>query len=194
MRKQLKTILTCTVIMTNAASYAKQFTNNKKEVIMVNTQQEKQKRNAETYFKKIEAGEFDNEYSELFTKAVIDEFFQIQLGKKQGNLADLFADSVDFDLPGNEEKFPWVGKRNTKKEVEDFFKVLYQNIKSEKFEVEFIAINGENAVAVGQLSSVILKYNKVFSTQFVNIFKVRNGKIVKYHFMEDSFRLNEEMK
>ena len=317
MKKQLKIILTCTVIMANGA-YAQQFTNNKKEVIMVNKQQEKQKRNAETYFRKVDAGEFDSEYYGLFTedvelyfpkfgfgkgkegikqfgvamsgflrglthdienfnyvisdntvvvegtekgitidgkewpdnatafgkfcnvfefegelikrihiyvdpdvtsedavrmtrlnqeknksnsksvdevtKAVIEEFFQIQSGKKQGNLANLFADSVDFDLAGNEEKFPWVGKRNTKKEVEDYFKVLYQNIKSEKFEVEFIAINGENAVAVGQLSSVILKYNKVFNAQFVNIFKVRNGKIVKYHFMEDSYRLIEVMK
>jgi len=317
MRKQLTTILTCTLIMANGAN-AQQLTSNKKEVIMINTQQEKQKRNVDTYFKKVDAGEFDSEYYGLFTedvelyfpkfgfgkgiegmkqfavamsgflqglthdienfnyitsndmlvvegtekgisidgkewpdnttafgkfcnvfefegelikrlhiyvdpdvtsedavrmarlnleqnksinksadevtKAVIDEFFQIQFGKKEGNLMDLFADSVDFDLPGNEEKFPWVGKRNTKKEVEDYFKLLYQNIKSEKFEVEYIAINGENAVAVGQLSSVILKYNKLFNTQFVNIIKVRNGKIVKFHFMEDSFRLNEEMK
>lgn len=49
MKKKLKIILTCTVIMANGA-YAQQFTNNKKEVIMVNKQQEKQKRNAETYF------------------------------------------------------------------------------------------------------------------------------------------------
>ncbi|OYD40668.1 hypothetical protein [Sphingobacterium cellulitidis] len=31
--------------------------------------------------------------------------------KKQGILADLFADLVDFDLAGNEEKFPWMGVR-----------------------------------------------------------------------------------
>ncbi|TKC05823.1 nuclear transport factor 2 family protein [Pedobacter frigoris] len=128
------------------------------------------------------------------TRTVVEEFYEIQSGKKEGGLAELFADKVDFDLAGNEEKFPWVGKRHTKKEVEDYFKVLYQNIKSEKFDVEFISINGEDAVAVGQLSSVILKYDKVFNAQFVNIFKVRNGKIIKYHFMEDSYRLNEEMK
>lgn len=130
---------------------------------------------------------------EAQTKKVVDEFYDIQSGRKQGSVGELFADTVDFDLPGNEQKFPWVGKRHTKKEVEDFFEVLYQNIKSEKFTVEYIAIQGEHAVAVGQLSSVILKYNKTFNTQFVNILKVRDGKIVKYHFMEDSYRLNEEM-
>ncbi|WP_185210447.1 nuclear transport factor 2 family protein [Sphingobacterium mizutaii] len=138
--------------------------------------------------------EIEHKTIEAETKKVVDEFYEIQSGKKQGSLADLFADMVDFDLPGHKEKFPWTGKRQTKKEVEDYFKVLYQNIKSLKFDVEYIAINGENAVAVGQLSSVILKYNKVFNAQFVNIFKIRNGKIVKYHFMEDSYRLNEEMK
>lgn len=131
---------------------------------------------------------------EIQTQKIVEEFYEIQSGKKQRSMAELFADKVDFDLPGNKEKFPWTGKRSTKKEVEDYFKVLYQNIKSEKFDVEFIAINGENAVAVGQLSSVILKYDKVFNAQFVNIFKIRNGKIVKYHFLEDSYRLNEEMK
>ncbi|WP_292010691.1 nuclear transport factor 2 family protein [Chryseobacterium sp.] len=127
------------------------------------------------------------------TREIIEEFYSVQSGKKRGNLTELFAEVVDFDLPGNMEKFPWTGKRNTKKEVEDFFKILYENVKSEKFDVEFISVNGENAVAVGQLSSVILKYNKVFNTQFAAIFKVRNGKIVKYHFMEDNYRLNEEM-
>lgn len=135
----------------------------------------------------------DKNEIEVQTKKVVDEFYDIQSGRKQGSLAELFADSVDFDLPGNEQKFPWVGKRQTKKEVEDYFEVLFQNIKSEKFTVEYIAIQGEHAVAVGQLSSVILKYNKTFNTQFVNIFKVRDGKIVKFHFMEDNYRLNEEM-
>ncbi|WP_052472666.1 nuclear transport factor 2 family protein [Myroides profundi] len=135
----------------------------------------------------------DQNEIEAQTKKVVDEFYDIQSGRKQGSLVELFADTVDFDLPGNEQKFPWVGKRHTNKEVEDFFKVLFQNIRSEKFTVEYIAIQGEHAVAVGQLSSVILKYNKTFNTQFVNILKVRDGKIVKYHFMEDSYRLNEEM-
>ncbi|MFZ4861919.1 nuclear transport factor 2 family protein [Sphingobacterium sp. Mn56C] len=134
------------------------------------------------------------EITEQQTRTVVTDFFDIQSGKKQGVVTELFADVVDFDLAGNAVKFPWVGKRGTKVEVVDYFHVLHQNIKSLKFDVEFIAIHGENAVAVGQLSSVILKYNKVFNAQFVNIFKVRDGKIVKYHFMEDSYRLNEEMK
>lgn len=321
MRKQLKIILTCAMIMANGA-YAQQFTKNRKEVIMVNNpQQEVQRLVALSYYEKINSGNFnDGSYYNLFTEDVkvfypkfgfaegkagikkfgeqvrklfnnltfeldkfnfivtdnivvvegvekgaiytgstfpdndvsfgkfctvfefegnrikrmycyvdpdhagmdtevvtllkdiqnpketeqksieiqtqkiVEEFYEIQSGKKQRSMAELFADKVDFDLPGNKEKFPWTGKRSTKKEVEDYFKVLYQNIKSEKFDVEFIAINGENAVAVGQLSSVILKYDKVFNAQFVNIFKIRNGKIVKYHFLEDSYRLNEEMK
>jgi len=69
MRKQLTTILTCTLIMANGAN-AQQLTSNKKEVIMINTQQEKQKRNVDTYFKKVDAGEFDSEYYGLFTEDV----------------------------------------------------------------------------------------------------------------------------
>ncbi|QBA21511.1 nuclear transport factor 2 family protein [Chryseobacterium indologenes] len=134
-----------------------------------------------------------NKESLKTTKEVIDEFFALQSGKKEGNILDLFSDHLDWDLPGNKQKFPWTGKRQTKKEIEEFFKELYSNVKPEKFEIDFIAVNGENATAAGHLSSKILKFNKIFTTEFVVIFKVVNGKIVKYHFLEDSYKLNEEM-
>lgn len=128
------------------------------------------------------------------TRDVVEEFYDLQFGRKEGNIVDLFADSVDWDLPGNKDKFPWTGKRETREEIELFFQELYNNIQSESFTIDFISVEGENAAVAGQLSSRILKYDKVFSTEFVIIFKVINGKIVKYHFLEDSYKLNEEMK
>lgn len=130
---------------------------------------------------------------EMHTREVVDTYYDIQFGRKEGDITDLFAEVVDWDLPGNAGKFPWVGKRNTKAEIKDFFKELQANIVSESFELEFIAVNGENAVAVGQLTSKILQYNQSFSTAFTITFKVVNGKIVKYHFLEDSYKLNETM-
>jgi ketosteroid isomerase-like protein len=128
------------------------------------------------------------------TRDVVEEFYDLQFGRKEGNIVDLFADYVDWDLPGNKDKFPWTGKRETREEIELFFQELYNNIQSESFTIDFISVEGENAAVAGQLSSRILKYDKVFSTEFVVIFKVINGKIVKYHFLEDSYKLNEEMK
>ncbi|MGK6344188.1 nuclear transport factor 2 family protein [Chryseobacterium sp. DT-3] len=128
------------------------------------------------------------------TRDVVEEFYDLQFGRKEGNIVDLFADYIDWDLPGNKDKFPWTGKRETREEIELFFQELYNNIQSESFAIDFISVEGENAAVAGQLSSRILKYDKVFSTEFVVIFKVVNGKIVKYHFLEDSYKLNEEMK
>ncbi|WP_313386558.1 nuclear transport factor 2 family protein [Chishuiella sp.] len=128
------------------------------------------------------------------TKKIVDEFYDIQFGRRKGNLIDLFADKVDWDLPGNKNKFSWVGKRETKEEVQAFFYELSKNIESEKFEIDFITVNGENATVVGSLVSKILPYNKSFSTTFVVILKVVDEKIVKYHFLEDSYKLNEEMR
>lgn len=127
------------------------------------------------------------------TKTVVQAFYDIQFGRKKGDITELFAENVDWDLPGNKEKFPWTGKRQTKNEIAEFFQQLYENVESKKFEIDFISVNAEHATAVGSLSSKILKYDKVFDTDFVAIFKVVNGKIVKYHFLEDSYKLNEEM-
>lgn len=130
---------------------------------------------------------------ETQTRNVVNNFYDIQFGRTEGNLEDLFAEEIDWDIPGNTEKFEWVGKRTKKNEVGDFFKLLYANVKPEKFEIDFIAVKGENATVVGELSSKILKYDKVFTTEFVIIFKVMNGKIVKFHMLEDGYKLNEEM-
>jgi len=130
---------------------------------------------------------------ELHTREVVELYYDLQFGRKEGNIVDLFAEEVDWDLPGNEGKFPWVGKRRTKGEIMEFFKVLGENIQPERFELDFIAVNGENAVAVGELTSKIVKYGRSFSTGFTVNFKVKNGKIVKYHFLEDSYKLNEMM-
>lgn len=127
------------------------------------------------------------------TREVVTELFDIQSGKKSGNIVDLFADQVDWDMPGNESKFPWVGKRSTKQEVAAFFTEFRNYIEPVSFEVEFCAFEGEHAVVVGALTSKILKYDKLFSTAFTIVIKVQEGKIVKYHFLEDSYKLNEMM-
>lgn len=125
------------------------------------------------------------------TEQVVKQFYDVLLGKIEGNIIDLFAEEVDWDIPGNEQKFPWVGKKTTKQQVkEGFFDIHPQHIEPINFEVEFIAVNGENATGVGHLSSKILKSNKVFESSFVSVFKVIDGKITKYHFLEDSYKLD----
>ncbi|MDM1375228.1 nuclear transport factor 2 family protein [Myroides marinus] len=125
------------------------------------------------------------------TEQVVNQFYDLLLGKVQGDIIDLFADEIDWDLPGNETKFPWLGKKTTKQQVkEEFFDLHPQYVEPIKFEVEFIAVNGVNATATGYLSSKILKSDKVFNSSFVGIFKVINGKITKYHFLEDSYKLD----
>lgn len=125
------------------------------------------------------------------TKQVVDQFYAYLLGKEQGNIIDLFAEEIDWDMPGNESKFAWLGKKTTKKEVDEgFFKIHPHYVEPQSFEVDFIAVNEENATAIGHLSSKILKSNKVFESSFVTIFKVVDGKITKYHFLEDSYKLD----
>ncbi|SEW45901.1 hypothetical protein SAMN05428988_6169 [Chitinophaga sp. YR573] len=83
--------------------------------------------------------------------------------------------------------------KNSVSNIKAFFADFHRYIEPVSLEVEFCAFEGEHAVAVGYLTSKILKYDKLFSTAFTATFKVQEGKIVKYHFLEDSYRLNEMM-
>lgn len=125
------------------------------------------------------------------TKQVVEQFYDILLDKTQADILTLFADKVDWDIPGNTALFPWLGKRTTKVEIKEFFNTLRLYVKPGVFEIEFISVHGQNATAVGHLSSTIIESDQVFNSAFVAVFKVVNNRITKYHFLEDSYTLNE---
>ena len=126
------------------------------------------------------------------TSKIVNQFFDAVLYRenKREILDSIVDENIDWYIPGNEEKFSWLGHRRTKEEAIMFFEEHNILVKQNSFDIEFIAINGENAVAYGNLSSNIIKNNKKYESEFTAIIKVKNGKIVKYHFLEDSYKLH----
>lgn len=148
----------------------------------------------DAYISNLLKAQGSNSTEEQITRATVIQFYDILLGKTKGDILDLFTEGVDWDIPGNEEKFPWLGKKTTKQEVEKGFLELHPlYVEPKSFIVDFIAVDGVNATAVGYLSSKIMKSDQVFESPFVAIFKVIEGKITKYHFLEDSYKLDQTM-
>lgn len=120
----------------------------------------------------------------------VEEFFRcLGTGDRTGTV-DLFADQVDWNVPGA-EIVPWIGRRTTKREIEEFLAMLQTELTPEHFSVDQIVVNGEHAVALGSFTFGVVKTGKRFTSSFALHFTVRDGLIQLYHMYEDSHAVAE---
>ncbi|WP_280268606.1 nuclear transport factor 2 family protein [Nocardia wallacei] len=118
---------------------------------------------AETFFRRARAGEFDL-------------------------IAEMFADEVDWNVPGAAQ-VPWIGRRHTKAEAAEFFRQLPTYLQAEELSVEHLVVDGEQAVGLGNMRHRVRSTGELFASPFAFHLTVENGRITRYIAYEDSFAL-----
>lgn len=127
------------------------------------------------------------------TREVINNFYQALASRELDALIHLFAEEVDWDIPGNEELAPWLGKRTKRNEVKDFFKLLWMSIEPIAAQIDHILVEDDFAIATGYFSSRMNRSGQVYSSMFSAHFTVKNTQIVRYRLQEDSYALVEAL-
>ena len=120
------------------------------------------------------------------TNKVVEDFYAALAAKNLDKIVNQFSDDVDWFIAGEETLAPWLGQRNNRQEVKEFFQVLQDNLESVRFEIEHILADGDFAVATGELASRMLSTGVVFESTFSAHFTVRENQIIRYRFLEDS--------
>jgi len=117
----------------------------------------------------------------------LNEFFT-RFGAGDGEaLLDLFADEVDWNVPGS-PAVPWTGARRTKAEIAEFFGIAAAEVeRTESFTVDHVLADGEHAVALGAFTHVIRATGKPFHSDFALHITVADGLIRRYHMFEDGY-------
>src|SRR5262245_58803108 len=103
------------------------------------------------------------------------------------SIAALFSEDVDWLIPGDVELVPWIGRRQGRQGVAAFFRDLRQRVEPIRFEIRSIVVEGEKAVALGELESRVKSTGNVIESEFAIEFTVRDSLIVRYRLFEDSF-------
>ncbi|MFT4189912.1 MAG: nuclear transport factor 2 family protein, partial [Comamonas sp.] len=101
-------------------------------------------------------------------------------------ILELFAEAVDWDIPGDLSAVPWIGPRRDRAAVGAFYRELAARIAPERFEVQRTLADDEQAVVLGELASRIKATGRLIETPFAFVLTVRDGKIVRYRMLEDS--------
>lgn len=121
------------------------------------------------------------------TRNIINNYLQALTARNLHVMQSLFADEVDWYIPGNQAVAPWLGRRNTKAEVIDFFRLLWKETIPIAAEIDHIFIDGKKAVIAGDFKTGMLRTDKICDSLFFIRITVENGCIVKYHLLEDSY-------
>ena len=127
------------------------------------------------------------------TQELIHHFLQYLSQRDLNNLTSLFAKEIDWYIPGNETKVAWLGKRTTQQEVRAFYELLWSNTEPVSAAVDHIFIDGDDAVITGEFSTKMLQTGKVINSLFSIRIGVKDGLIVQYKLLEDSYAVSEAL-
>jgi uncharacterized protein len=101
-------------------------------------------------------------------------------------IVELFSEEVDWFIPGDETLAPWLGKREDKEGVRDFFSLLWPATEPLSAQVDHLFVDGDKAVVIGEFSTRMLATGKVVDSLFHIHLTVENGFITRYRLLEDS--------
>lgn len=126
----------------------------------------------------------------LTTREVVDAFFSRFGAGDLPGLLDLFADRVDFLVPGA-PNVPWTGARTGREEIEEFFTTLATELTpAEEFTIDATVVEDGHAVVTGRSRFGVVSTGKSFVNEFALHFTVADGRITGYRMHEDSHAIS----
>lgn len=125
-------------------------------------------------------------------QAVAEAFFhRIATAKEVSAIAELVSDDVDWLVPGNTQRVPWVGRKHGRAGVAEFYAQIRAELVPEHFEIKEILVKATRLVAIGSLASRVKKTQKLIETEFVLDMLIEEGLITRFRMFEDSYAVAE---
>ena len=121
------------------------------------------------------------------TQDVVNMYMQALSERNLKKIMPLFADDIDWYIPGNETLAPWLGKRSNKQEVKEFFTLLWSNTKPLSASVTDFLFDNNTAVITGNFSTEMQKTGRIVNSLFFIQMTVENSHITKYRLLEDTY-------
>ena len=111
-------------------------------------------------------------------------------GTTASEVAKLFAEACEWNIPGDTTAFPWIGKMKGRVAVESFVRDTRLLLEPIRFDVQRIITEEERAVVLGYLESRVRVTSKIIQTSFAIILTVAEDQITSFTMLEDSFAVS----
>lgn len=118
-------------------------------------------------------------------QASLDEYLSRLSTLDPGSISKLFADAVDFFVPGSPD-VPWTGRRQSRAEIAEFYSILADNLLIDDFHIDNKFFSDSAAVVVGHFACRFRHSGKQFKSPFMLRLEFHGGRISRYLFLEDT--------
>lgn len=108
-------------------------------------------------------------------------------GKDPAEIGLLFAEALVFEIQGDDQALPWIGRKTGRTAMENFVRDIRAMTEPVSFDVEDILASETRAAIVGALKTRITATGKVTETQFAIILTIADGIVTRFQMLEDSF-------
>lgn len=125
-------------------------------------------------------------------KIMADVFLKCLQNRDLHRLVNLFSADLRWDVPGNTD-IKWLGVRNSRLEIKEFFQLLWSSTEPISAEVYKIFVDESDVVITGSFTTKMLKTKKIVSSIFFIHFVVEQGEIIKYTLLEDSYAVSKSL-
>jgi ketosteroid isomerase-like protein len=106
-------------------------------------------------------------------------------------LLDLVTDDIVWDpVLGASADVPQAGRKQGKADVRTFFRILSETMTFERFEPRDFIAQGDRVVVVGLYRGVVTATERVVESEWVMLFRLRDGKVSEFREFTDSAALN----
>ncbi|MFJ6573431.1 nuclear transport factor 2 family protein [Streptomyces sp. NPDC091292] len=127
------------------------------------------------------------------TRSVVNELLSRLGAGDIGGFAAMFADDAHWEIPGDPDTAPWVGRRKVD-EIPTFFETIGAHTDREVFDIERILVDGPHAVLIGRARVVSRSTGRTIDTPFaIDIVVNDEGRISRYYMFEDSLAVYRAM-
>lgn len=123
------------------------------------------------------------------TTAEMTTAFLERLGAQDAQgLGDLFAEDIDWNVPGDQDLTPWAGRRSRNSDVPEYFRALWAALEPGKsvVSIEAVVTDGTEAVILAVFDHVAAPTGRPFHTDVALRLTVINGEITRMHLYEDT--------
>ena len=126
------------------------------------------------------------------TRRIVGRYLErLTGGAAPAELAEMFSEDVDWFIAGDTERAPWVGRRRGRAGVVEFFTLFARGVQPLRLDLEEPLVSGERAVVLGAFDSLLTASGRVVSSEGAIVMHVRDGRIVRYRILEDSFAVSQ---
>lgn len=128
------------------------------------------------------------------TREFLESFYRARLSRIPARIEPFIDDAVDWLITGPIELLQFCGQRRGKAEVLDTItRVMPTIMHVAKVELESVLIEDERAATFSRLTGVLTGTGRTISYHQAQFMKFRDGKIVEYRAILDSFNAAEQM-